>query len=122
KQLQNSNPNISEAAINEFRVAAQKFGGRITNSWNSAEAANIYLSTLIEGFTEDQMNGAIDHYKTSQGKKELIVINEAVNKLSKYISESIQKETELAMNDFLNEVKIIGEREKRKQTFIPFKQ
>jgi hypothetical protein len=114
-QLQKSIPNMPETVITEFRVAAQKFGSRIMNSWNSTEATKIYSSALIEGFSEDEISAAIAHYKTPQGKKELKIINEAVAKLNRYLMGSIQKETELAMKDFLNELKIIVDREKRKQ-------
>ncbi len=109
-QLRNSNPNISDSTLKEFKAAAQEFGHRITNSWNSAEAARIYSASLVDGLPESDMRAAIEHYKTPEGQRELKVINDAVKKTNSYIMGSIQKETELAMKDFLGEIRSIAER------------
>ena len=114
-QLRNSNPNIPDSTMKEFKVAAQEFGSRITNSWNSAEAAKIYSTSLVDGLPESDMRAAIEHYKTPEGQRELKVINDAVSKTNGYIMGSIQKETEAAMKDFLGEIKLIVERARSKQ-------
>lgn len=109
-QIQNSNPNIPDTTIKEFKAAAQKFGRRITDSWSSIEAAKIYSTSLVDGLPEKDMRAAIVHYNTPEGQRELKVVNEAMNKTNGYIMGSIQKETGTAMKDFLNEIKEIAER------------
>lgn len=109
-QIRNSYPNIPDATMKEFKVAAQKFGRRITDSWSPSEAARIYSTSLVDGLPEKDMRAAIEHYNTPEGQRELKVINEAMNKTNGYIMGSIQKETDTAMKDFLRELKLIGER------------
>lgn len=114
-QLRNSNPNIPESTLKEFRVAAQEFNHRVTNSWNSTEAGRIYSASLVDGLPESDMRAAIEHYKTPEGQRELKVMNEAVKKTNSYIMGSIQKETELAMKDFLGEIRSIAAKARSKK-------
>ena len=109
-QIHTSYPNIPDATMKEFTVAAQKFGRRVSDSWNSAEAARIYSTSLVDGLPENDMRAAIDHYNTPEGQRELKVINEAMNKTNAYIMGSVQKETDVAMKDFLKEIKLIFEK------------
>jgi 4-hydroxyphenylpyruvate dioxygenase-like putative hemolysin len=115
-QMRNSFPNMPEATLKEFEAAAQAFGSRITDSWNSSEAAKIYSTSLVDGLPEKDMRAAIEHYKTPEGQRELKVINEAAKKMNGYIMRSIQKETDVAMKDFLREVKLISERARNRQS------
>ena len=113
-QLQRTNPGMPDATRQEFRAAAQKMGRRVSGSWSPAEAAKIYAGTLIDGLPEADMRAAIEHYKTPEGQRELRVINDAVGKTNSYIMQSIQTETDLAMKDFLREIKELGERDRNR--------
>ena len=109
-QFRNSNPDITEEIVKEFEAAVQRFGSRINDSWDSAEAAKIYASSLVEGLPESEMQAALKHYRTPEGQRELKVMNEAVAKTNGYIMGSIQKETEAAMHDFMKEIDAITDR------------
>lgn len=114
-QMRGSFPNLSDAVMKEFEVAAQHFGNRVSVSWKPSEAAGIYLTTLADGLPENDMRAAIEHYKTPEGQRELKVINEAAKKMNTYILGSIKRETDGGMKDFLMEVKQIVERERSRQ-------
>lgn len=61
------------------------------------------------------MRAAIEHYKTTEGQRELKVINEAVGKTNAYIMGTIQIEIEGAMKDFLGEINLIDTRARDNQ-------
>ena len=104
-QLRKTYPNIPDSVMKQFRVSGQELNRRIINSWSSTEAAKIYSATLIDGLPENDMRAAIEHYTAAAGQRELKTINDAVKKTNAYIMGSIQRETEGAMNDFLNEIR-----------------
>jgi hypothetical protein len=116
EQMRNSLPNLPDSVMKEIEFAAQRFGSKVSSSWKPSEAAEIYSTALAAGLPEKDMRAAIEHYKTPEGQRELIVINEAAKKMNAYILGSIKHKTDEGMKDFLVEVKQIMENERKRQS------
>ncbi len=61
------------------------------------------------------MRAAIDHYQTPEGQCELKVVTAAAQSTNQYVLQSIQKESELAMKDFLTRLRSIAAQIKNKK-------
>ena len=114
-QIRQANPNITDEVMKEFNAAAQDFSSRVMNSWNTAEAAKIYSSALVDGLSEKDIRAAIEHYRTTEGQKELKVISAAAQKMNGYIMSNIKKEIDAATKDYVSQLRSIVERYKNKR-------
>ena len=107
-QLQKSFPGIPEDLMSELNRATDEFKRKMNSSWSTDEAARVYSSTLAKQLTEKDIQRSIEHYSTPEGKKEIKAIIEAAMKMNNYIEQSMQKESEVAISEFIARIRAIA--------------
>lgn len=107
-QMRRSLPELPAEYVSEMDKLVQEYVGKIKNSWNAREAAEVYSKSLADQLPPDTLAKAIEHYKTEQGKAELKAVTEAGTALNAYITESYQKISSTEMPEFMGKMRNIA--------------
>ncbi|WP_286828866.1 MULTISPECIES: DUF2059 domain-containing protein [Kordiimonas] len=90
-------PDMTDDQRAELTQIFAEYTDAVLSSIDTDHAAYIYMSVIVDGLSEDEIEGAKEFYQSEGGHKTMNVVANAAQKLNEYVMQQMSNAQETAM-------------------------